>query len=59
MSLGGDPAEGEYQQRLDRIIARADADRAAREAGHKSLLLRLRERLWPRRQAPRGGQENS
>jgi hypothetical protein len=60
MSLGGGPADDAYgKDRLDRHIAKADIHRAAREAGHRPLFRRLRDRLWPHRQAPRGGQESS
>jgi hypothetical protein len=58
MSLGGGPLEDAYgEDRLARFTAKADADRAAHAAGHKSLFARLRERLRPHRQEPRGGQE--
>jgi len=39
---------------LNRLIAKADADRAARLGGHKSLFRRLLERLRPHRQEPGG-----
>jgi hypothetical protein len=35
-------------------MAQADADRAARLAGHQSLVRRLFERLQPHRQEPGG-----
>lgn len=60
MSLGPGPAEdADGKERLDGLVANANARRAAREAGRKSLFLRLRGRLWPHRQAPRSGQESS
>jgi hypothetical protein len=54
MSLGGDFDSAYAKERLERLTALADADRAAREAGRKSLFGRLRELLWPRRQEPGG-----
>jgi hypothetical protein len=54
MSMGNNPADGgDAKMKLERFMARADADRAAHLAGHKPLLRRLLERLRPRRQDPR------
>jgi hypothetical protein len=48
MSMGNSPAEKAIgKQRFERLMAKADADRAARLAGHKSLFRRLLERLRP------------
>ena len=53
MSLGNSPADSAgSKQRLDRLVARADAYRAGRLAGRKSLLRRVLERLRPHRQEP-------
>jgi hypothetical protein len=50
MSFGNDPgASGQGKRKQERLMTRADAARAARLAGHKSLLRRLVERLLPRR----------
>jgi len=58
MSFGSGQFENAYaRERLDRLLAKADAGRAARVAGRTSLFRRLRERRWPRRQAPQGGRE--
>ncbi len=56
MSLGsGGPFEsGDWQARIDKFAAQADADRAARLAGHKSVFRRLLERLRPHRQEQGG-----
>jgi hypothetical protein len=60
MSFGNNPADrGPSQQSLDRLIAQADADRAARLAGHKSFFRRLLDRLRPNRQEPGGDQDSS
>jgi hypothetical protein len=53
MSMGNSPADkapGRYEQ----LRAKADADRAARLAGHKSFFWRLFGRLRPHRQEPGG-----
>jgi hypothetical protein len=51
MSFGNNPADSAAgKQNSDRFMAKADADRAARLAGHKSLFQRLLERLRPHRQ---------
>jgi hypothetical protein len=53
MSMGNSPAEKAIgKQHSERLMAKADADRAARLAGHKSLFRRLLERLRPHRQEP-------
>lgn len=50
MSMGNSPAERAIgKQHSERLMAKADADRAARLAGHKSLFWRLLERLRPHR----------
>ena len=59
MSLGGDLENAYAKERLDRLTARADADRAAHETGRKSLFLRLRERLWPHHHEPGDSQDSS
>jgi hypothetical protein len=60
MSLGGGQSENAYAKaRLDHLMAKADADRAAREAGRTSLFARLLVRLRPRRQAPHSGQQSA
>ena len=60
MSLGGGPLEsGDWQVRVNRLAAEADADRAARLAGHKPLVRRLLERLRLRRQEPDGDPHGS
>ena len=53
MSFGNNPAdEAGFKQNSERLMAKADADRAARLAGHKSLFRRLLERLRPHVQQP-------
>jgi hypothetical protein len=53
MSMGNSPAERAIgKQHSERLMGKADADRAARLAGHKSLFRRLLERLRPHRQQP-------
>jgi hypothetical protein len=53
MSFGNSPAEGaEANRRRDRLTAQADAYRARRLAGRKSLLRRVLGRLRPHRQEP-------
>jgi hypothetical protein len=53
MSFGSNPADKAIgKARLDQLAAQADVDRAARLAGHKSLLRRVLERLRPHRQEP-------
>lgn len=55
MFLGSEPADkAPGKARLDQLTAQADADRAARLVGHKSLLWRMLERLRPHRQEPGG-----
>jgi hypothetical protein len=51
MSFGNNPADSAAgRQHSDRLMAQADADRAARSAGRKPLFQRLLERLRPHRQ---------
>jgi hypothetical protein len=51
MSFGSNPADSAAgKQHTERFMAKADADRAARLAGRKSLFQRLLERLQPHRQ---------
>jgi hypothetical protein len=51
MSFGNNPADsGAGKQHSERFMAKADADRAARLAGRKSLFRRLLERLRPHHQ---------
>jgi hypothetical protein len=51
MSLGDGKFENAYSKaRLDQLAAQAEIDRAARLAGHKSLLRRVLERLRPHHQ---------
>ena len=53
MSMGNSPAEKAIgKQHSERLMAKADADRAARLAGHKSLFRCLLERLRPHVQQP-------
>ena len=60
MSLGGGPLENaDWQVRVDKLAAQADAARAARLAGHKSPPRRLLERLRPHRQGPSGGPQSA
>jgi hypothetical protein len=60
VSLGEDPGlDVNAKRRYEMFLAQADTDRIARAAGHKSLFRRLRERPWPRSQAPRSGQQGS
>jgi hypothetical protein len=50
MSFGNSPAdETQIRRKQERFRDKADAARAARLAGHKSLLRRLLNRLSPRR----------
>jgi hypothetical protein len=53
MSIGNNPADGD-KSHLNRLIAKADAERAARLAGREPLFRRLAERLRPHRQEPGG-----
>ena len=60
MSLGDGQFENAYaKERLDRLLANADAVRAARDARRTSLFRRLRQRLRqrlrPGRQTPLDG----
>lgn len=56
MSLGsGGPLEsGDWQAKINKFAAQADADQAARLAGYKSPFRRLLERLHLHRQEPGG-----
>ena len=60
MSLGGGPLENaDWQTRVDKLAARADARRAARLVGYKSPLRRLLGRLRPHRQGPSGSPQSA
>jgi hypothetical protein len=60
MSFGNNPADSAAgKQHSERFMAKADADRAARSAGHKSLFQRLLERLRPPRQNPGGDSQSN
>jgi hypothetical protein len=48
MGMGNSPADKYFNE----LRAKADADRAARLAGHESLFRRLLERLRPHGQQP-------
>ena len=53
MSFGNNPADSaQGRGHTDRLRAKADADRAARLAGHKSPFRRLLGRLRPHHQEP-------
>jgi hypothetical protein len=53
MSMGNSPADRAIgKQHSERLMAKADAERAARLAGHKSLFRRLLELLRPHGQRP-------
>ena len=53
MSMGNNPADRAIgKQHSEWLMAKADADRAARLAGHKSLFRRLLERLRPHGRQP-------
>jgi hypothetical protein len=56
MSMGNSPADKYLKS--ERLMAKADADRAARLAGHKPLIERLLERLRPHRQEPGSDPQN-
>lgn len=59
MAFGGNPADDEWgKQKLRRLTAQADVDRAAHEVGHKSIFRRLLDRLRPHR-AESGGDPRS
>jgi hypothetical protein len=56
MSLGNNPADNAHGERYsERLTAKADAERSARLAGHKSLFRRLLERLRATRNEADGG----
>jgi hypothetical protein len=57
MSMGNSPAD-KYWQNSEQLKAAADADRAARLAGHKPLIERLLERLRPHRKEPGSDPQN-
>jgi hypothetical protein len=60
MSFGNSPADrGIGGADHARRVAMADAARAARLAGHKSLFRRLAERLRPHRQEPGGDPQSN
>jgi hypothetical protein len=60
MSMGNSPADSAPGKlRSEQLMAQADADRAARLAGRKSLFRRLLERLRPHRQEPGGDSHSS
>ena len=56
MSIGSSPADRDWQS--EGLRAKADADRAARLAGHKPLFQRLLERLRPHREEPGSDPQN-
>ena len=56
MSFGNDPGvSGQAKRKAELFMGKADAARAARLAGHRSLFRRLLERLLPHRQEGGGG----
>ncbi len=56
MSFGNNPADSAAgKQHSDRLMAQADADRAARLAGRKPLFQRLLKRLRPHHHQDLGG----
>ena len=58
--MGNSPADRAIgKQHSERLVAKADADRAARLAGHKSLFRRLLECLRPHGQQPIGDLHSS
>lgn len=60
MTSGRDPfVDAGSKEHFNRLMAKADTDRAARLAGRKSLFRRLRERLRPHRQEPRGDPQSA
>jgi hypothetical protein len=60
MSFGNNPAgSAAGNQHSERLMAQADADRAARLAGRKSLFQRLLERLRPHHQDLGGDSQNN
>ena len=60
MSFGDNPADSATgKQHAERFMAKADAARAARLAGHKSLFQRLLGRLRPHRQDPGGDPQSN
>ena len=60
MSFGHNPADSAAgKQHSERFMAKADADRAARLAGRRSLFERLLERLRPHRQDSGGDPQSN
>jgi hypothetical protein len=60
MSFGNNPADSAAgKQQSEWFMAKADADRAARLAGRKSLFQRLLERLRPHRQGLGGDSQSN
>jgi hypothetical protein len=60
MSMGNNPADSAPGKlRSEQLMAQADADRAARLAGRKSLFRRMLERLRPYQQEPDGDSHSS
>ena len=60
MSFWNNPADDAVgEQYRDQKMASAEAARAARLAGHKSLFRRLAERLRPHRQEPGGDPQSN
>jgi hypothetical protein len=60
MSFGNNPADrAAGKQQSERFMAKADAERAARLAGRKSLFQRLLERLRPHRRGPGGDSQSN
>jgi hypothetical protein len=60
MSFGNNPADSAAgKQHSDRLMAKAEADRAARLTGRKSLFQRLLDRLRPNRQGLGGDSQSS
>jgi len=60
MSFGNNPADSAAgKQHSDRFMAKAEADRAARLTGRKSLFQRLLDRLRPNRQGLGGDSQSN
>jgi hypothetical protein len=59
MSEAIPPDRGAARSQHEADIAKAEAARAARLAGHKSLFRRLLDRLRPHRQEPGDGSHSS
>jgi hypothetical protein len=58
MTFGNNPADSK-EWRLQQAAAEREVERAARLAGHKSLLRRVLERLRPHRQEPGGDPQSN